>query len=241
MKATLDNLIKEAINNTLKENRISNYDKVTLGDDPKVRSGKDWAKYGGNFPIIRNGKMWYVSRSVVVSMKAFCRNENGEWCILANQRGANTKNSGVWNTPVGYLDYGETFEEAAIRETWEETGVKIPLSKVKMIATESHPNGRTQDVVIRFGATLDGLTTDYPLSDANSEPGEVSDIQWIPLSQVNKYHWNADAQLYHAKRVLGSELNGRRDNEEIVTELYYQIKDNPKAVGLLKELVRNLN
>ena len=33
------------------------YDKVELVNDPKVKSGKEWAQNGGNFPIKRNGKI----------------------------------------------------------------------------------------------------------------------------------------------------------------------------------------
>lgn len=236
----IKHLIKEAVNNALANNNIADYDTVTLGKDPKVKNGAEWAKNGGNFPIIRNGQTWYVSRSVTVSMKAYCKNEKGEWCVLANKRGPNTRNSGAWNTPVGYLDYNETFEQAAIRETWEETGVNIPPEKVRMIATESHPHGRVQDVVIRFGAVLDGVIDDYPLSDANSEPGEVSDIQWIPLSKVKKYRWNAEAQLYHAKKVLGPLLDNGKTNDELITELYYYVKNIPEAVALLKQLANNI-
>lgn len=215
------------------------YDKVEYFHDPKVRSGKDWYDNGGNFAVKRMGKVYYVSPSVVVSMKAFCRNENGEWCILANCRGKGARTGiGRWNTPCGYLDYGESVEEAAVRETFEETGVRIDPGSIRFIGKDS--GGST--VNMRFGAILSGTTQDYPLTDAYSEPGEVSDIQWIPLSQVGKYKWNAAAQLAHAKRVLGPLLDNAesRTVEEIVTDLYYEISNNKNAVALLKELLRQV-
>lgn len=33
----------------------------------------------------------------------------------------------VWITPGGGLDPGETYEQAAVRELWEETGIRAPL------------------------------------------------------------------------------------------------------------------
>lgn len=40
-----------------------------------------------------------------------------------------TKNRGWW-LPAGRVDEGETFEEAAIRETLEEAGVKVKLKGI---------------------------------------------------------------------------------------------------------------
>ena len=34
---------------------------------------------------------------------------------------------GLWTYPGGYVDYGETVTDAAMRETWEETGLKVDL------------------------------------------------------------------------------------------------------------------
>ena len=35
---------------------------------------------------------------------------------------------GQWVFPGGYMDRGETVEEAAVRETWEETGLRVRLA-----------------------------------------------------------------------------------------------------------------
>ena len=37
------------------------YDKVELVHDPKLRSGAEWAKYGGNFPVKRNGDILQIN------------------------------------------------------------------------------------------------------------------------------------------------------------------------------------
>jgi 8-oxo-dGTP pyrophosphatase MutT (NUDIX family) len=80
-----------------------------------------------NFPITKDGKVYWVARNVAVACFVFAP-INGEWCVLANQRGKGTPDfQGLWNCPCGYLDYNETTKEAAKREVYEETGIKINL------------------------------------------------------------------------------------------------------------------
>jgi ADP-ribose pyrophosphatase YjhB (NUDIX family) len=43
-----------------------------------------------------------------------------------------------WAIPGGFVDYGESLEEAAVREAMEETGLKVDL--VKQLHTYSDPN-----------------------------------------------------------------------------------------------------
>lgn len=40
-----------------------------------------------------------------------------------------------WQFPGGYMEFGESFEEAASRETMEETGAKIPPERIKYLCT----------------------------------------------------------------------------------------------------------
>lgn len=48
--------------------------------------------------------------------------KNGK--LLMGKR-ASTHGTGAWSAPGGYLEYGESFEQCAARETLEETGIKI--------------------------------------------------------------------------------------------------------------------
>lgn len=238
--------IREAIQNVLEAfDPKDRYNQISLVDDPKVRNGQEWAKKGGNFPIKRNGKVFYVSRSVSMSMYCYCQNPDGEWCVLANKRGPGAPSSrGLWNTPCGYLDYNESADEGAAREAWEETGVKIPVNKIKMMGVNSGNLSGAQNVTIRFAAVLDGTTEDYPLSMANCEPGEVTDVQWIPLSQAEYYKWafgQGRKVIEQAKTSLNYE-NGETHNDlpAKINSLKNELRGNPYAEQLFASILQDL-
>lgn len=218
------------------------YDKVELVHDPKLRSGADWAKYGGNFPVRRNGRVYYVSRSVAVSMYCYCMDRFGNWCVLANQRGPGAPNNvGLWNVPCGYLDYNEDALTAAVRETFEETGVKIPKEKVAFMGANSKPNGGSQNVSMRHACVLDGTIEDYPVSDANCEEGEVTDIRWIRLGEVKNYQWAFGMGHKVLDQARTSLIPFMRENgvEDLIKKLRNEIRGNVRANNLLDKILKH--
>ena len=54
---------------------------------------------------------------------------------------------GKWTFPGGYVDYGETIIDAAMRETWEETGLKVDLAG--LVGVYSFPGS---PVIVVYGA-----------------------------------------------------------------------------------------
>ena len=71
-----------------------------------------------NFPVIVDGKEYWISRSVAVAVTVFA-NVNGKKCVLANKRVSGLPNHvGQWNAVSGYIDYNETLKQAAIREVF---------------------------------------------------------------------------------------------------------------------------
>ena len=53
---------------------------------------------------------------------------------------------GKWTVPGGFVDWGEPVEDGALRETWEETGLKVDLACYKFEVPEGF---RAADVLMK--------------------------------------------------------------------------------------------
>lgn len=174
-----------------------------------------------NFEVEKDGQKFWVSRSSIVTLYVFCKNENGEWCVLASQRGKNAKWPGKWNVVCGYLDYGETLEAAASRECFEECGVNIEGARLISCGTDSAAlNGPVNH---NFACILDGVTEQYPPSMKNCEGygtdmQEVQDVGWIPLSRLGKSNMRR-SQKQNAKQIIANLAHDSQGNSANYREL----------------------
>lgn len=60
---------------------------------------------------------------------------------------------GLWSLPGGYVDRGEVVEEAAVREVWEETGVRTEVARLVGVFSES---GSPVVLVVYVGEIVEG-------------------------------------------------------------------------------------
>ena len=145
-----------------------------------------------NFPIKYRGKVFWFSRSVAVTLFTFCKNKNGQLCILANRRGTGTPDfQGYWNAPCGYIDFDENGEKACQRETFEETGVFINTDNIIFDSVNTEPiDNKRQNVSLRYISKIeDKVTEDIKFDTSHSEKNEVSDVKWIPINELDNYEW----------------------------------------------------
>ena len=110
-------------------------------------------------------------------------NENNEVLIVQRSDAVETY-SGYWCFPGGGVDEGETAEDCAIRETYEETNLKVKASDLAFFYTIT----KDSDKDIYFFAAekwkgkvkIDWESSDYKWID----PKELTEINFIPTPEI---------------------------------------------------------
>lgn len=148
-----------------------------------------------NHPLINpeTGEEEWVARNIAALVMVVGYNKQDKPHILANVRGPKTPDPefrGCWCMPCGYLDYNETIREAAVREVFEETGVKLnPKNLILFYINDDPKEDKRQNVTFRYRYTIKEDIENIKLTSKNSEDKEVSDIKWIPVNEINNYKW----------------------------------------------------
>jgi len=112
-----------------------------------------------------------------VGARGVIRNLKGEFLLI--QRSDN----GMWAFPAGGMEIGESLADCAIRETFEETGLKA--GKATLFAFLTAPRYTFTNM---FGDTYQHLSGSYLLEevsgDLQPDPEEVRDAGWFTLDTV---------------------------------------------------------
>jgi 8-oxo-dGTP diphosphatase len=118
------------------------------------------------------GEYMHALFPVTVHM-LFIRENN----ILLSRRFRTGYMDGYYSVPAGHLDGGETVIQAAIRESYEETGTAISSQDISF-ATVVH---RLEDEErIDFFVWV----KQWNEEPTNTEPHKCDDLRWFPLSNL---------------------------------------------------------
>lgn len=119
-------------------------------------------------------------------------------------RRATDPGSGLWSYAGGYLEEGETLENAALRETREETGLEVNLTG--LLGVYSRPGGRTVTIVFEAAASGENWQCGPEVSEISAF--SANEIPWKELA-----FWTATYGLqdwvYAAERGLVLPRAGR--------------------------------
>jgi 8-oxo-dGTP diphosphatase len=88
-----------------------------------------------------------------------------------------TEGSLSWQFPAGEIEPGESAEDAAVRETFEETGLVVAARRV--LGDRVHPATKRQ----MFYVMADALAGSAHVADAD----ELDAVEWVKLSDVTEY------------------------------------------------------
>jgi ADP-ribose pyrophosphatase YjhB (NUDIX family) len=88
--------------------------------------------------------------------------------LLAVRRNIEPK-KGMIALAGGFIELGESWQAAAVREVWEETGIKLDIETVSLFDTLSAPDG----TVLVFGLFSPKNLMELPNFQSNSETQEI--------------------------------------------------------------------
>src|SRR5215218_7978593 len=88
----------------------------------------------------------YENPHILVAMMVSC----GDKLLLC--RRAQEPAMGTWTAPSGFMEQGETLEQAAARETFEEAGVRVPTDDLLLYMITNLP--RISEVYVCFRANV---------------------------------------------------------------------------------------
>lgn len=125
-----------------------------------------------------------MKKEVSCGVVVFTKIENNFYALLIHH------NLGHWGFPKGHVELGETHEETALREVFEETGVTASIiDGFKEKLTYNPKKNISKDVYFYVGITKDGGLI--------PQLSEVSEAKFVDVSVVrNTLTFDNEKELY---------------------------------------------
>lgn len=120
-----------------------------------------------------------VGNGLVRYSDVICYNPEGKFLIIQRANKEDDKNSLLWGIPGGHVDMGEEHKQAAAREFWEETGIKVKEEDLSLVAR--YTDNEKVDIEY-FQVFIDNVEPTVLLDD-----NETHDYKWISFKEVGNY------------------------------------------------------
>ena len=149
---------------------------LEMGDGLRERILANLARFDRtrNAPARDGTELREAAVSVIIA-----DDEAGEPCFLITRRASKLRShAGQWALPGGRVDSGETLIEAALRETWEEVGLRLAPDAVLGLLDEypTRSGYRITPIVMWAGAG----------ARLTANPDEVAKIYRVPLRVLER-------------------------------------------------------
>ena len=183
---------------------------VVLYEEPTLqrRFGPAYESYVEHVP------RWLPSRPRIVVPKPPLKLATLVYALRDEQvlllRRTSEPNRGLWVAPGGKFDHGESPTECAVREMYEETGLRIQQPVLRAVMTETSPRADYQWLTFIFVAwDFEGTFTPAP---------GIGEFRWVPVDEVAKLpippadaiffpRLLEDGTTFHGKFEYDAELN----------------------------------
>jgi len=115
-------------------------------------------------------------------VNALVLNEDRKVLLVRRERKWHKEAHGKWEFPGGKVDFGETPEEACVREVKEESGFEVEIEKLipKIISSHwEYPDRVSQQILLCYLCNLKG-------GEASLEDHGVSEVKWFDIEEAKK-------------------------------------------------------
>ena len=136
----------------------------------------------------------------IPEVSVLIRSEDGKLLFVSRQNTGYA--DGTFCLPAGHVELGESFSQAAVREVFEEVGLKIDPKNLRHVFTTDRYKS---DEDIRVGVFFEA--TGWTGTPKNMEPERHGDIFWFPETELPL----SDIMPFHARA-----LTGLKDGETYV-------------------------
>lgn len=114
------------------------------------------------------GKVWLGAAGVVI-------NAEGKWLVVKKKYSGL---KGIWSLPAGFVQMGETADEAVIREVLEETGINCEVSGLIGFRTGVIREEISDNMAIFYCTPIAGAQT------IKIQEVELSDARWLTVEEI---------------------------------------------------------
>ncbi|SFD35380.1 NUDIX domain-containing protein [Streptomyces aidingensis] len=102
--------------------------------------------------------------------------------VLMLRRGPRAKfGRGLWDLPVGKCDPGEPVTAAAVRELWEETGLRVRAEDLQLAHVVHAARGAEAPAGF---VTVVFLVRRWSGEPVNREPEKHAEVRWVPVDAL---------------------------------------------------------
>ncbi|WP_409251848.1 NUDIX hydrolase [Bacillus sp. SCS-153A] len=119
---------------------------------------------------MKRGNVWLAAAGLIVD-------EKGRWLVVKKKYGGL---KGMWSLPAGFVDEGETLEQAAQREVKEETGLDTDTMGIIGIRSGVIKDKISDNMVLFLMKQKDLAQTAVPCE------GEIEEVKWMTKEELQE-------------------------------------------------------